>query len=208
MSKGKQWTMSAAWVALIVIVALWTHAAIAQNDAGDDARTGAPAYKLDVAHTAVVFRISHLGMSQTWGRFNEIGGDFAFSSAAPSAGHFKFAVRTASVDTNNTKRDDHLRSPDFFHAAQFPLISFRSTSITVGEVENTYLVSGELDLHGIKRPITLTMTLLGEGQDNWGNQRIGFATQFTIQRSAFGINHGLDAVGDDVELFVSFEGTR
>lgn len=216
-------TASIASTALVIFctaLVLSGHPVIAQNAEPEASKAeAATTYKLDLAHTSVVFRISHLGMSHTWGRFNEVGGDFAFESSNLAGSHLKFAVKAASIDTNNKKRDDHLRSPDYFNAGQYPLITFHSTSIAVSDTSSsdaasneatvdTYVVHGELALHGVTQPITLTLTRLGEGKDPWGNQRIGFATQFTIKRSDFGMDKMLEAVGDDVELFVSFEGTR
>ena len=166
------------------------------------AAAGATAYKLDGAHTSAYFRITHMGMSYTYGRFNNVSGAFAVGDDST----FNFSVKAADIDTNNTKRDNHLRSPDFFNARQFPTIAFKSTDVQ-GHGDDLH-VTGDLTLHGVTGEISFHMKKMGEGSDRWGNERIGFATEFTIKRSAFGMTKMLDMVGDDVDLMISFEGIR
>jgi polyisoprenoid-binding protein YceI len=159
-------------------------------------------WEVDVSHSSVVFKVSHLDVSNQHGRFNEIAGSLNTGDAAA----FKFIVPTASIDTNNAKRDDHLRSPDFFNAKQFPVIGFKGESITANE--DGMELAGELTLHGVTQPLTVQMTKVGEGEDPWGGYRIGLETTFTIQRSAFGMDQMLNAVGDEVELTISIEALR
>ena len=157
---------------------------------------------LDPVHSAVVFSISHLNTSNQHGRFNEIEGSVTTGDDAS----FGFSVQAASVDTNNAKRDDHLRGPDFFNAKQFPTISFASTEATANDAG--YELTGELTLHGVTNPITVQMNKIGEGDDPKGNHRVGFETTFTIKRSDFGMNNMLEIVGDEVTLTVSYEAIR
>ncbi len=173
--------------------------AVSTASAADD-------YKLDESHTGIVFVIKHLNMSYTYGRFNESEGVFAIDTNDPTRSSFSFTVKTASVDTGHKKRDEHLRSPDFFNAKQFPVITFKSTAVEA--VEQGYRVAGDLTLHGVSRSLTVELEKLGEGKDPWGNDRIGFATELRIKRSDFGIDHMLSAVGDDVRILISFEGIR
>lgn len=158
--------------------------------------------ELDAAHSAVLFKVSHLDVSNQHGRFNEIAGSLNTGEKKS----FEFTVPTASIDTNNAKRDDHLRSPDFFNAKQFPVMTFKGTSITTND-EGMEL-TGELTLHGVTHPLTVQMTKIGEGEDKRGNHRIGLETTFKINRSDFGMDQMLGAVGDEVEMTISFEALR
>lgn len=113
----------------------------------------------------------------------------------------------ASVYTANTTRDNDLRSPNFFDAEKYPLIEFKSTSVTIVDAE-TYDVRGDLNLHGVIRPLKVAAMMTGAGQDPWGNYRIGFETVFKIKRSDFGMANALNIAGDEVRLIVSVEGIR
>ncbi len=104
-------------------------------------------YELDGAHTSIGFHISHLGLSYTYGRFTDFSGQFSIDTADPSKSSFSLTIQVASVDTANKKRDDHLRSPDFFNAKQFPTITFKSTSVK--RVEGGLEVTGDFTLHGV-----------------------------------------------------------
>jgi len=159
-------------------------------------------HKLDTAHTAVYFRIQHLGMSYTYGRFNDVAGEVVVGGEGHESS-FSFTIKAASIDTHNDKRDQHLRSPDFFNAKQYPVITFKSTGAHAhgGKLH----VNGDLTLHGVTKPISTMVTKMGEGKDPWGNYRVGYASEFTIKRSDFGMNKMLEAVGDEVELMMSFE---
>lgn len=167
---------------------------------------GADQYVLDNDHTAIIFGIKHLNMSYTYGRFNDVEGQFMLDADTPSNSSFKITVKTRSIDTGLKKRDDHLRSPDFFNANQFPVITFETTGVKAAS--NGYRVSGKLSLHGVTKPITLYAQKLGEGDDPWGNYRAGFATELTLKRSDYGMTNMPEAVGDEVKLMISFEGLR
>src|SRR5438045_581123 len=116
------------------------------------ASAGADNYAVDGMHAGVSFKISHLGLSWTYGRFNEMSGDFTLDPADPSKSSFNLSIQVNSVDTNNKKRDDHLKSPDFFNVKQFPAITFKSTSVK--PVKDGYQVTGDLTLHGVTKPVT------------------------------------------------------
>jgi polyisoprenoid-binding protein YceI len=164
-------------------------------------------YDLDLAHSAFVFRVKHLDRSYTYGRFNEAQGQISLDRDNPAQSTFNMSIAAESIDTGNAKRDEHLRGPDFFNARQFPNITFKTTSVE--RSGNTYRVTGDLTLHGQTKPVTFDLELLGDGADPWGNQRVGFNTSFSIQRSDFGMTYGIDngIVGDQVDLMISFEAT-
>lgn len=161
-------------------------------------------YALDPGHSAVVFRISHLGLSHTWGRFNEVSGTLNLTDPNPGV---SVKINANSVDTGVAKRDEHLRGPDFFSVKQFPEISFVSKTIKAID-DKTYEVSGDLTLHGVVKPIVVKIQKLGEGKTPFGDVRLGVEAVFQIKRSEFGMKHMLEGIGDDVMLVVSLEGVR
>jgi polyisoprenoid-binding protein YceI len=112
-----------------------------------------------------------------------------------------------NIDTAVEKRDNHLKSPDFFNAGEFPLVSFKSNSVKKLS-ESTYEVSGDLTLLAKTRPITVEVHATGAGKDPWGNFRRGFETSFSIKRSEFGMGFMMGGVSDEVNLTVSVEGIR
>jgi len=164
-------------------------------------------YALDPVHTSVSFRIKHLGVTNVHGRFNDVSGMLSFDEASPENFSIVVQVKTASVYTANTTRDNDLRSPNFFDAKKYPLIEFKSTSVAKVDAE-TYDVRGDLNLHGVSRPLKVAAMMTGAGQDPWGNYRIGFETAFKIKRSDFGMANALNIAGDDVRLIVNVEGIR
>ena len=164
-------------------------------------------YDVDAVHSSVVFRIKHLNTAYFYGRFNEIAGTIVLDDADPARGSFDVQVKVASVDTANADRDKHLKSPDFFDAEQFPLITFRSRSVKkVGET--TLEVAGDLTLHGVTKPLTVKIERTGSGTGMRGEFRCGWETVFEIKRSDFGMTKLIGPVGDDVRLMVSVEGVR
>lgn len=164
-------------------------------------------YDVDAVHSSVVFRIKHLNAAYFYGRFNEIAGTFVLDDADPARGSFDVQVKVASVDTANADRDKHLKSPDFFDAEQFPLITFKSRSVKKAG-ETTLEVAGDLTLHGVTRPLTVKIERTGSGTGMRGEFRGGWETVFEIKRSDFGMTKLIGPVGDEVRLIVSVEGVR
>jgi polyisoprenoid-binding protein YceI len=163
-------------------------------------------YTVDPMHSGVHFKISHLGLAWIHGRFNQYSGNFTLDPADSGKCAFAMMIKTESIDTNNTKRDDHLRSPDFFNAKQFPAISFKSTAIKPSK--DGYEVTGDLTMHGVTKPVTLTLVGGGKAEFPKGVQRTGFSTELVLKRSEFGMVKFSEALGEDVHIAVSFEGTR
>ncbi len=165
-------------------------------------------YRVDPVHSTVLFAIKHMNVSNTWGRFNDISGTFALDEENPAGSQFRFTVKTESIDTANAKRDQHLRNADFLNAAQFPTMTFQSKSVKKTS-DGRYQVAGELTLHGVTKPLTITIDEVGIAKDPMsGGQRAGFETEFTIRRSEFGMTNMLNMVGDPVRIIVSLEGTQ
>ena len=117
-------------------------------------------------------------------------------------------IKADSVDTNNAKRDGHLKSPDFFNTKQYPSIDFTSTSVK--PTESGYQVTGDLTLHGETKPVTFELKGGKMTEFPKGVQRTGFTTQFHVKRSDFGVatKVGPSMLGEDVWVTISFEGTK
>ena len=169
--------------------------------------TAADTYKVDPVHSAVVFRIQHLGISYVQGRFNNVAGTVVFDTKVPENSSTNISVKVRDIDTFNSERDNHLRSSDFFDAEKYPLILFQSDTFKKMS-DNIYSVTGRLTCHGVTRPLTVKVRHIGSGYDPWGGFRAGFETSFVIKRSDFGMTHMLGGVGDDVELTITIEGIR
>lgn len=179
--------------------------------------TSAPAtegaYQVDPVQSSVLFGIEHFGASNFYGRFNEVSGEISYDPAAPKKSTVKVEVPVASIDTNNNKRDEHLRGPDFFAAKEFPTMSFESKSIErVAEATElsplTLTVKGELEIAGKRKPLTVDVMLVGTGKGMGGGELIGFETHFTIKRSDFGVDYMLGGLGDEVDVIFSVEAGR
>ena len=103
-------------------------------------------FVVDPAHSSANFKISHLGLSWVFGRFNEITGNFTIDPVDATKSTFGITIKADSIDTNNAKRDEHLRSPDFFNTKQFPTLSFRSTAVKA--IKDGFQVTGDMTMHG------------------------------------------------------------
>lgn len=181
------------------------------GSAGITQSMGVTAYEIDTAHSMIIFRAKHNGVSYNYGRFNEFSGKIVMTSMDVS-GRFtpgsmvEFEVKTASVDTGNEKRDQHLRSSDFFSAKQFPVITFKSTEVKAKAGKKDVLeVTGDLELHGVKKSITVDVEITGRAKGKQGESLIGFESIFTVKRSEFGMTYGMGPVSDEIRLIVSIE---
>jgi polyisoprenoid-binding protein YceI len=167
----------------------------------------AETFEIDAVHSVVLVRVQHLGVSNAYGRFNQISGSFTLDEKEPAKSSVKVEVRTASIDTFNEKRDQHLRGPDFFNAKQFPVMTFESSAVRAAG-EGRYEVEGKLSVHGVTKPLTVVVEKVGAAKDPWGGFRAGFETSWTMKRSDHGMDYMLGAVGDEVRVIVSLEGIR
>src|SRR5688500_15736117 len=163
-------------------------------------------YKVDSVHAAVIFKVAHAGVGNAYGRFNEPTGTVVLDKSDPSKSSFTFEVDVNKIDTANEKRDQHLKSPDFFDAKQFPTITFKSTKITKS-TEGEYEVASDLTVHGVTKPITVTVKKVGEATTQMGH-RAGWDPSCTVKRSDFGMNFMPGGIGDEVTLNVAIEGIR
>ncbi len=163
-------------------------------------------YDLDLSHSFIQFRISHLGYSVLNGRFNDFAGTLKWDKAAPTEANIALTIKTTSIDSNWAERDKHLRGADFLDVEKFPEASFKSTKFTgdatAGKLE------GELTLHGVTKPITLDVKAVGEGDDPWGGYRAGFSGTTTLKRSDFGISYNLGPTSESMDFDLFIEGIR
>ncbi len=168
-------------------------------------------YQIDPAHSSVQFSVRHLMMSNVRGSFTGVQGTVTVDPAHPEQGSVQAEIDVNTIATNDEKRDAHLKSADFFDAAQYPKMTFRSTRIEKTG-SNSYRVTGDLTIHGVTKPITLDVDeVTEEAKDPWGHTRIGAAAKAKLKRSDFGLtwNAPLETggflVGDDVKLDFELE---
>jgi polyisoprenoid-binding protein YceI len=166
-------------------------------------------YKIDPDHASVVFWITHLGFSHVYGMFEDVSGDITLDEAKPENSTMKVVIKATSVNTHVDKRDDHLRSPDFFNVKQYPEITFTSDSFKKVS-GNKYQVSGTFDMHGVKKKITIPFERTKTGKDPWGKIRTGANAELVLKRSDYGMKFmlGPDQVGDDVHITLSVEAVK
>lgn len=168
-------------------------------------------WAVDPAHSRVEFRVKHLGIATVRGNFGEFEGALEFGE--DGSGRAYGTVAAASVDTNDSKRDAHLRSEDFFEVERYPAIAFVSTSIE-RTGESTFAIAGELTLRGVTRELTLQGEITGTEQDPWGNERVGLEVGGEIDRRDYGItfNQALGSgnvlVSDRVTLHLDISAVR
>lgn len=165
-------------------------------------------WDIDATHSDVSFSVRHMMVSKVRGRFNGVSGylvtadDLLDSSVTAE-------IDVNSFDTGNPQRDDHIRSADFLHAAQFPTMTYRSTGVR--RDGDQIVVEGELTLRGITRQVPLTVELTGFGPDPYGGTRAGFSATAKINRKDFGIDTELPldgggvVIGDTVQISLDIE---
>ena len=121
----------------------------------------ADTFKIDPGHSSIVFSVTNLGVSSFYGRFNDVSGTIILDKANPSKSSFGLAIPVESIDTHNERRDQHLRSPDFFNVKQFPVMTFKSTNVKGSG--DWFVVTGDFALHGVTKPVTTEVKIVGDG---------------------------------------------
>ena len=170
---------------------------------------GLQTYDIDPAHSEATFAVRHL-ITKVRGRFSDFAGSIAFDHTAPANSTVNFTIQSASIDTNQTDRDAHLRSGDFFDTEKYPAITFVSTGIAA-RGDDQYEVTGDFTIRDVTRRITLPVSFLGTAMDPWGNERIAFEAEYTLNRKDYGLNWnaaletGGFLVGDDVKITLSVQ---
>ncbi len=172
----------------------------------------ADTYQFDKSHTTVGFTVRHI-VTNVGGKFQDFAGSIQVDKARPESSSVEFTIQAASIDTNEPKRDEHLKSPDFFDVANNPTITFKSTSVKPTG-KDAFEVTGNLTMRGVTKQVTLPVSFLGEGKDPWGNEKIGFELSTVLNRKDYGINWNktLDAggvlVADEVKVQISVEANK
>jgi hypothetical protein len=167
-------------------------------------------YTIDTAHSSVEFSVQHMVLSKTKGSFGEYGGTLIWDSEAPSKSKISGHLSVASLDTKDKKRDDHLKSKDFFDAEAYPKMTFVVTKIEPKK-KGGYQLTGKLTMKGVTKDVSTPLIVQGPIKDPWGNDRIHFNATFSINRQDYGItwnkvmdNGGL-VVGNQVDITIDIE---
>jgi polyisoprenoid-binding protein YceI len=172
----------------------------------------ADTYTFDKSHSSVGFQVRHI-FTNVSGRFTDYAGTIQVDRAKPENSSVEFTIQATSIDTSEPKRDGHLRTADFFDVANHPTITFKSTSVKPNGKDN-YFVTGDFTMHGVTKQITLPVTVLGEGKDPMGNEKMGLETAITLSRKDYGLNWnraletGGVLVGDEVKVQIAIEANK
>lgn len=166
-------------------------------------------WQFDTSHSHISFRVKHMLFAKVRGKFGSWQGHLELEPGQLASAKVQVTIEAASIDTGTPDRDNHLRSPDFFAAAEFPQLTFHSTAVTqIGEGLN---IAGDLTIRGVTLPVLLRAEKTGEGTDPWGNRRLGFAAHTKISRKAYGLlwnqllETGGAVVADEVEIDIDVE---
>jgi len=167
-------------------------------------------WALDGSHSRIGFSVSHMVVSSVSGRFKQFTGKVDLDEANPAKSQVDISVKVDSIDTDDAKRDEHLRSPEFFDSKKFPTLSFKSTKITKAAGKK-YKLTGDLTIHGVTKNVTLDAELSDPVKSPWGKLVRSVKLLGKVKRSDFGLkwNKTLDSggvlVGEDVTLDIQVE---
>jgi len=194
-TKTRTLSLAGLWCGLLVTVAA-AHAETAR-------------WIVDPEHSTIEFRVAHMVVSKTSGRFMDYSGFIDMDSEAGTVKAIEATIKTASVNTNHEKRDAHLRNADFFDVEKYPTMTYKMK--TYKKTDEGYQAVGELTLHGVTKDVLLTGTFNGVAKDPWGNARAGFTGEGKLNRKDFGLvwsktldNGGL-VVGNEVSIKLDIE---
>jgi len=168
-------------------------------------------WTIDPDHSAANFSIEHMAIAKVKGAFSEINGKVEMQESGDKVFNLEISIDPASISTGVGKRDDHLKSPDFFDVKQFPTMTFVAEKV-VAKGQDTYQLVGTLTMHGVSKSVTVGLEgLAGEAKDPWGNTRKGAQITGKINRKDFGIaynavlDNGNFMIGDEVDIIVDLE---
>ncbi len=165
-------------------------------------------FKLDPSHSEVAFKVKHLMISTVTGQFSSFDASMQSESNDFSDAKISFEADIDSISTNNTQRDEHLKSADFFDAAQHPKMQFVSTAIRKKD-DTAYELEGHLSMRGVSKPVKLQVEYAGSMTDPYGNEKHGFEISGKVNRKDFGLNWsaiteaGGVVVSDEVKIAVN-----
>lgn len=172
---------------------------------GAQARAEATKFVLDKPHTQIAFFINHLGFSNSLGKFTDYEGFIMYDQAEPAKSSVEVTIKTASIDLDDQKWNEHMIGADFFNVEKFPEMTFKSTAIEVTG-DHTANITGDLTILGVTKPVILSAVHNQTGKHPFsGKTGAGFSATTAIKRSDFGMGYGLPAVGDDVRIMIEVE---
>ncbi|MGW0536965.1 YceI family protein [Streptomyces sp. NPDC003032] len=169
-------------------------------------------WTIDPAHSTVGAVAQHLGITSVHGRFLEFGGRVEIAEDVEKS-RVEAVIRSASIDTGNSMRDGHLKSPDFLDVDQYPEITYRSSGLTPAGADR-WTVSGELGMRGVVRPVDLELSYLGTGADPWGGTRAAFRATAELRREDFAMNYnqvvqaGISAIGTTLRVELDIQAVQ
>ncbi|AKE53133.1 YceI family protein [Kangiella geojedonensis] len=162
-------------------------------------------YEFDTVHSQIIFKINHLGYSNSFGKFPTFRGELTFDQEDWSNSSTSVEIKAASIDLENKKWNDHMKNADFFHVDKYSKLSFKSTKLEKTG-DNTGVLHGDLTILDKTRPVTLDLTLNKAGIHPMSEQQhVGFSARGTIKRSEWGMTYGVPAVADDVHIIIEVE---
>jgi polyisoprenoid-binding protein YceI len=170
-------------------------------------------FSIDPSHSRLGFLVRHMGFSKVRGSFEAFDGTVNFNPGDLYSLSASARINAETISTNEPKRDEHLRSADFFNVETYPTISFETSDVRV-ITDRQFILVGEFSMHGVTKTVELTGEYLGESKDPWGGTRIGFEATTTINRKDFGLNWNvaLEAggflVGEDVDIVLEIQAVR
>jgi polyisoprenoid-binding protein YceI len=171
------------------------------------------AWNIDTSHSEISFAVRHMMISTVRGQFKKFSGTVNIDETTPTNSSVEVAIEVASIDTRDEKRDGHLASPEFFDAATFPNITFKSTSVEVTG-ENTGKIHGELTIKGVTHTVALDTNFVGKAKSPWGTTSAGFNASTKINRADYGLswNVALETggilVGEEVTITIELEAVQ
>jgi polyisoprenoid-binding protein YceI len=192
----------------ILMVAAMALATFATN--AQETRKNATNWQLDKSHSGVKFTVEHLVISEVEGSFKIFNGTLASPSPDFTNSKIDFAVDVNSINTDDEKRDAHLKSDDFFNAEKFPAMKFTSTSFRKIK-GNAYVLEGNLTIRDVTKKVRFAVMYGGTVKDPWGNTKAGFKASTTINRKDYGLKWGAltetgsAVVGDEVKMLINVE---
>jgi polyisoprenoid-binding protein YceI len=169
-------------------------------------------YIIDKSHFSIGFLVEHIGYAKTLGIFRDINGSYIHDVKNKKINDINIVINTDSVFTNDEKRDEHLRSPDFLHVDKYPEMVFKATNIKINNSES--IINGNLTLLGITKPLVLTGKINKIGKYPFGGiikpYVMGISAKGTIKRSDHAMMYAIkdNLVGDEIELIIEFEARR
>ncbi|MEH6345776.1 MAG: YceI family protein [Bermanella sp.] len=168
----------------------------------------AASYAIDTkgAHAFVQFKIKHLGYSWLVGQFEKFDGSFEYDKDNTKQSSILVNIDTRSLDTNHAERDKHLKGKDFLNVSKYPSATFKSTSMKIEG--DSGVVTGNLNMHGVDKTITIDVSRIGEGNDPWGSYRAGFEGTTTLKLEDFNIANTLGPASGSLEMLLNIEGIR